>query len=1124
MIIFKSLSLYLRLMKIFLFHFILISAAFATTSTGQPNKNLQDVKIRIKGNYEIERLFKIIESKTELSFAYDRNDLSDALKKKVNISEDKEWSVKDLLLKVSELGELEFKRINNTINVLKIESSTRSATIKQQNRTVQGQVLDETGEGLPGATVLISGTERGTITDLDGNFSIDAPEGFLTLVVSFVGYLTQEISINYSQSSIQVTMNLDIEALQEVVVVGYGQQKKVSITGAIAKIESNEITQTKTANVANNLAGRMPGLVINARGGEPGQENMEIFIRGKGTTGDASPLFVIDGVANRGSFERLNPEDIESISILKDASAAIYGAQAANGVILITTKRGTSGKPKFSYSNSFAITQPAKRQELMNAPQYLTWLDERNIRNGRPQIYQNIIKDYKEGENDPNIWSNTDWWSEAMDQWSPQYQHNLSLSGGSDNFKYYVSGQHLYQDAIFKGSEFGFEQNNIRSNIDVQATSFLKIGLDLAGRIENRKGRKDQEATADVIRGVYAMAPFETPYYSNGLLRKTSNGNIIPHLNGMAGGAEYNTLTLNNKLTVDLSLSELVKGLSFTGFAAYDSKKIEKKEIGKPYDIFFLNEENEFENLKSQTGNVSLFQQFDEEYSFTLHSRLNFARTFGKHEVSTFIAYEQNKLEGEYIAASRINLVSEDLPFLFTGSETNLNNDGKGWQSARVNYFGRFNYQFDDKYLFEFTLRHDGSQNFPTNKRFGTFPGLSVGWRLSEENFLRVDWLDELKLRASWGKLGNDRVVGTNGSPAAFEYLNLYNIENGGVFGETRILSTGLTPSSVANPNITWETSTKINLGFDFSFKNGLLDLTTDVFFEERSDILARRNASVPLYTGMELPNENIGRVKNKGVEVSALHRRTLANNFQYRIGGQFTYARNQIVFVDESPFVPSYQRVEGSPIDYLLVYKADGLYQNKEEIANSPHFPDAKPGDVRFVDVNNDGSLTAEDRVLLPKGPTPRIVYGFSLGASWKGLELNAFFQGQAGASTIYRPWDVNQDSWYFKNRWISEEATPNAKSPAAWDMSSSTIQNVSTIWVRDNSFLRIKNVELAYTLPQKLTSQVQISNLRVFVSGFNLGFIYNSVGLYDPESRSDTGWYYPQQRVISTGLSATF
>jgi TonB-linked SusC/RagA family outer membrane protein len=1115
-------KLQLRLMKFILFQFVILYGVLANTSSGQTKISLSEMKLEIEGRYSVDEIFKMIENQSELSFSYHKKDISSSLTEVMEFTSGGN-SIYNILLIISENEKLRFKRINNIINVLKDKTLT-IPVVEEESYPIQGRVLDESGEGMPGATVIIKGTALGTITDVNGDFSIDLPDEAEILVVTFVGYEPQEIKIDKSKTSMVIQMKLDLESLDEVVVVGYGQQKKESITGSVARMDNRELTQTKTANIANNLAGRLPGLVINARGGQPGQENMEIYIRGKGTFGNAQPLYVIDGVANRGTFERLNPEDIESISVLKDASAAIYGAQAANGVILITTKRGENGKPTLKYSNSFALTQPARRQQLMDAVQYLTWIDEQNIRNSRPQIFQNVIKDYRDGENDPEVWGDTDWWEESMDEWSPQFQHNLSLSGGNDAVKYFVSGQHLYQDAIYKGHEFDFSQSNLRSNIDIQATSFLNVGLDLAGRLEHRTGRKDQGATESAIRGVYAMAPFESPYYTNGLLRKTSKGNPIPLLNGQAGGADYTTLTLNNKLSFDLSLNESIKGLSIIGFAAFDFRNIEKREIGKPYDIYFLNSDSEYDNLKDETGKISLFQQFDEELSKTYHARLNYSRTFGKNSISTFVAYEQNQVEGEYIGASRRELVSEDLPFLFTGSESNLNNDGQGWQSARVNYFGRFNYQYDEKYLLEFTLRRDGSQNFPKNGRFGTFPGVSVGWRISEERFLDLDWVDELKIRGSFGILGNDRVEDINGQPASFQYLNLYNINEGHVLGEGAALSTGLTPSSVANPNITWETAQKTNLGFDLSMRNGLLDLVFDAFYEERSDILARRNASVPLYTGIELPNENIGKTINKGLEVSLLHRRKLGKDFNYRFGGQFTFTKNEIVFIDESPFVPSYQKLEGSPIDYLLVYQADGLYQNQEEIDGSPHFPDAKPGDVKFVDINKDGQITNDDRILLDEGPTPKVVFGFQLGATWKGFELNAFLQGQAGASTIYRPWDINQDSWYFENRWISESETPNAKSPAAWDMSSSTIQNVSTIWVKSNDFLRIKNVELAYNFPDDWINKIKISNLRFFVSGFNLGFIYDSVKLYDPESRSDTGWYYPQQRVITTGLSATF
>jgi len=498
----------------------------------------------------------------------------------------------------------------------------------------------------------------------------------------------------------------------------------------------------------------------------------------------------------------------------------------------------------------------------MDAVQYLTWIDEQNARNSRPEIYKNVIDDYRNGENDPQTWGNTDWWKETTDEWSPQYQHSLNISGGSDNVQYYISGQHLYQDAIYKGSEFGYNQNNLRSNIDIQATSFLNIGLDLAGRFENRTGRKDQEATADAIRGIYTMAPFESPFYDNGLLRKTSKGNILPTINGLNGIASSRRQVFNNKLNVKLNLDEWVKGLSITGFGAIDIINEKREELNKPYDNYFLNGDGVYENLREETGSVGLFQQFDEELSQTYHARVNYSRVFGKHSISAFVAYEQNEVEGEYIAASRINLVSEDLPFLFTGSAVDQLNDGKGRQSARVNYFGRVNYGYSGKYLLEFSLRRDASQNFPTNTRFGVFPGASIGWRVSDESFWNLGFIDELKVRGSWGLVGNDRVLDRNNNPALFQYLQLYDVDNGAVFGQSPELSTGLTPNTVPNTGITWETAQKTNLGIDVSFANGLLDFTVDAFYEERSDILATRNASVPIYTGIQLPNENIGRTK----------------------------------------------------------------------------------------------------------------------------------------------------------------------------------------------------------------------------------------------------------------------
>ncbi|MEM9896352.1 MAG: carboxypeptidase-like regulatory domain-containing protein [Bacteroidota bacterium] len=418
MIKLRSADVIIRLMKLLFCQVLLINPVFAGDLQGQKNQSLREINLEVSDLVTVRELFEQIERQSNFSFSYHKNDLSQSLESKVKMSA-KKINAYQVLMDISKAEKLKFKRINNTINVIKDKSMTEPL-VEEDLYPIRGKVTDENGEELPGATVRLKGTTMGAVTGINGEFQFDIPEGSTTLLITYIGFIAQEISLSNGIDNFEISLKPDLETLDEVIVVGYGQQKKESITGSVAKIETEEITQTKTANLANNLAGRVSGLVINARGGEPGQESMEILIRGKATTGDASPLFVIDGVANRGSFERLNPDDIESISVLKDASAAIYGAQAANGVILVTTKRGTEGKPRFKYNNSFALTQPAKQQELMDATQYLTWVDEVRQREGSPQIFQNVIEDYRNGDNDPNIWANTNWWEVAADRWSPQ--------------------------------------------------------------------------------------------------------------------------------------------------------------------------------------------------------------------------------------------------------------------------------------------------------------------------------------------------------------------------------------------------------------------------------------------------------------------------------------------------------------------------------------------------------------------------------------------------------------------------------------------------------------------------------------------------------------------------------
>tara|TARA_R110002126_G_scaffold291603_1_gene454169 strand:- start:30 stop:3074 length:3045 start_codon:yes stop_codon:yes gene_type:complete len=985
--------------------FILILSLFqlqANTSFSQKNEVSLDFK-----NVILEKVLNEIENLTEYKFIYKDNEIN--YKQNVSIIAKKE-KLPSVLMRLFNKSDITYEILGKQV-ILKIKETKRVKIIKQTNPKKEtqdllfsGVVKDRNGVTLPGASVLEKGTSNGTQTDFDGNFSIKVKDNTATLVISYLGYKTQEIKIQ-GLTLIEVILLEDTANLDEIIVVGYGTQKKVTLTGAVSAIKSKEIKETQTANLANNLTGRVPGLVINSRGGEPGGDNVDILIRGISTTGDNTPLYVIDGIPNRGSFERLNPDDIESISVLKDASAAIYGAQAANGVILVTTKRGKSGKTILNYNVNYSINQPTRRPDLMNAQQYLTWVDERNSRNGRPTEFQSFIREYRNGTIDTTVWGDTDWWDVVTNDWTPQIQHSLSARGGGEKTQFFLSGQFLDQDALYTGNTYGYKQYNVRSNIDTRLNDNFKLSFDLAARVGDKNSPTLD--TDQLIRQIFVQNPFEFPYFENGLIAKTTAGSPISLVNGNSGSKRTRTNKFDSKFAFKWDLPFITKGLFIEGYAAIDFYTATRKDLSKPFDQYEFNEiTGEYDNLKFQTGTINLFQQSSEELNQTYHLKLGYDKMFGKHQISSFIAFEHYKQEGEFIAASRQDLVSENIPFLFSGSDENKENSGGGYQQARRNYFGKINYSFDDKYIVDLTFRYDGSANFAEDKRFGFFPAASLGWRISQEDFFDSEIIKELKVRGSWGILGNDRV-------ANFQFFQLYNlIENSYIFGENRVREIGLTPSTTPNPNITWETSEKYNLGIDFRLKNNLLSGSVDLFYENRSDILAPRNASIPVFSGLDLPDENIGIVNNRGLELQLNHRGKI-QKVNYTLGGQFTYARSEIEFIDEAANIPEWQRRTGKPVDFLLVHQADGIYQNQEEIDNSVHFPDAKPGDVRFTDQNGDGVIDQNDQIILKNSPTPRIVYGVNMGVEWNNLALDVLFQGQAQAQTIYRPFDLNQQSY---------------------------------------------------------------------------------------------------------------
>jgi len=989
-----------------------------------------------------------------------------------------------------------------------------------QSYTVKGTVLSDAGESVIGANVLIKGSSHGTITDLEGRYNLQVPNEKSVLVFSSIGYTTQEIKIG-NRKIIDVIFKENTELLDEVVVVGYGIQKKATITGAVSSVKGDELKASGLMNVTNSFAGRLPGVITTNRSGEPGSDWSDILIRGKGSLNNNSPLIVIDGVANRSGMERINPNDIESVSVLKDASAAIYGAQAANGVILITTKSGVVSKPSIEYNGSFSLSQNTRTPQLLDASDWMNYDDEIKNHMGETPLWTNIKGGYLDGSINSNKYGNTDWMKTIFRTFAPQTRHSISLKGGTEKVKYYIAGDFSYQEPAYRNTLYNFKTNQMRVNIKADVTKDLAIGLNASGRNERRF--QSPLSTGTIFWEAFMAYPYLHDYYPNGLPAPgISWGNNLAILTSGKGVGykEVKDFFLNTKFDFDLKLDWITKGLSFSGFAAFDRKYDNNKTFNDVWDTYNYNEIND-EYVKQTTNAennvITLYQSNDNNSTTTLNAKLNYKRQYGVHKIGAFVAYEQSKYTGDQFDAWRGYFLSDQLEYLNNGGDKDKTNSGYGYVSARQNIFGRLNYDYNDKYMIEFTLRRDGSMNFSKEGRWGTFPGLSAGWRISEESFMdKVTWLDDLKLRTSWGKLGNDRVN-------QFQYLSSFNMGTGAILGENPSMGNGFYEGRIGNPNITWEKVDTKNIAVDASLYNGLLNFTVEYFKQNRKDILTPKQASIPDYTGLTLPDQNIGEVNNSGVEFMVNHTNKV-ENIRYEIGANITYAKNEIVFFDEATNTPEWQKRTGYSIDSWLMYKTNGIYQTQEEIDATPHFPGARPGDIKYLDFDNDGSITSNDRVRDYISNIPQVVFGINMGASWKGFDLNILWSGQTRAKQMIIPYSYNTYQEIYDNRWISAEQTPNSKYPRAFNKDDGMNTKYSDFWLYNASFIRLKNVEFAYTLPVNLTKKAKIENVRLYLIGANL-FTIDHIGFQDPESSSvNAGQYYPQQRTYTVGVNVSF
>lgn len=1001
-----------------------------------------------------------------------------------------------------------------------------------QSRSVTGKVVSQDGEGLPGVNILIVGTSSGTVSDAAGAYAIEVPEGYSKLKFSYIGYATEEVDIS-GRSRVDVMLIPDISELSEIVVIGYGEQKRETLTGSISQVKGRDIVKSPQPNVSSSLAGRFSGIIANNRAGEPGYDDSSYFIRGTATTGDKSVLVVIDGVPGQlGGLNRLNPNDIASISILKDASAAIYGSRAANGVILVTTKRGATGKPKIDYSFDLGLSSPTRLPDMADAPTYAAILNEieyyNNPAGGLNQIYsEEEIRKFADGS-DPLNYPNTDWAEATLKKAALQSRHNLSLTGGTDNVNYFVSLGALSQDGIYKKGITKFEQYSFRSNIDAVVTDHLDVSMGIAGRQEERQF--PVYGAGDIFRSIYRAYPYVADVYPNGMYSGGIEGNNPVVMVTGIGGVDINPKQIFNGILKGRFKIPGVEGLSLDGFYAVDKSWNFTKKFAKPYVLhdYHPSDGTYTERLTGGSANrARLDESHNNQTLSTSNLKLNFERQLGAHHINSFVAIEQSKSHEENFNAWRLRYPTVETPELSQGGSAPEDKYNDGWSSTftRRSYIGRVAYNFNEKYLAEVQMRIDGSSTFPRGNRYGYYPAVSAGWRLSEESwFQNVSFIDDLKIRASYGQLGNDAVP-------HFQYYNNYGFNSGYVIGGSAY--PGINLIKLANEQITWEVAEKTDIGINALLFNGL-SMEVIYFKQKRRDILETRNASIPNVTGIVnpysaeslVPDENIGKVNNSGWE-GTLGYKNAQGDFWYDVSGNITYAKSEVIFIDEAPSVLEHQKRTGRPIDTYLLYNVIGIFRSEDELDDYPHFAGAKPGDLIFEDYNKDGSLTADDMVRTEFSNLPQLTFGLNINVGWKNFDISALFAGQGRVRQYLLPESGTIGNFYSSwadNRWSPSNTNgsyPRVDTRASSSYSGGQYRN--NFWLHDASFLRLKNLAIGYNVPESLISRWRISSLRFNLNAFNL-FTLTKMKDFDPEGSHEGGHFYPQQRIANFGVNVQF
>ncbi len=1017
-----------------------------------------------------------------------------------------------------------------------------SASLFAQQKTITGRV-SSADSALAGVTVAVKGSSAATQTDANGRFTINAPANG-TLVVSSIGFSSQEVKIN-NHTNITVQLQSTTQELNQVVVVGYGVQKKATLTGSVSSVKGTEIAKSPAMNVSNSLGVRLPGLVTVTPSGEPGSDGSVLRIRGVNTLGNNNPLIVVDGIPGR-SLDRIDPSTIESISVLKDASAAIYGAQAANGVILVTTKRGKTGKPTITASFNQGEGRPTVIPKMADAATYATMINEINAYAGRaPKYTADDIQKYKDGS-DPWGHPNTDWFKEVLRPWSGQNYSNVSINGGSENVKYFVSLSGKSQEGYYYNSGTKYNQYDFRTNLDANVNKYISLAFDVAGRMEDRNF--PTRSAGSIFRMVMRGKPNETAFWPNGVpgpdIEYGDNPVVVSTKATGYDHDKYYVLNSNGKINIKVPW---VKGLTLTGNAAIDKGFDFHKVWQTPWYLYSFggfDANNQPILTKAQKGfsSPALSENTADNQNILLNGLINYETTIAAdHNIKFLVGAEKITGKGDNFSAYRRNFISPVLDQLFAGAQdAYLTNNGSAFTQARLNYFGRVNYNYKEKLLAEFVWRYQGSYIFPEAHRFGFFPGVSLGYKISDENFWKesLAFINTFKLRASWGRTGNDQIP-------EWQYLSIYSL--GGIRAQTwnpslpfvtngNVENSTLYEALVPNPNATWETADQRNVGFDATLLNNRLSITADYFQYKRTGILITRNASIPTTAGFTPPRENIGKVSNRGFDFG-INYNNKVGQVTYQIGFNGGYSKNRIDFWDEPSGLPDYQKSTGYPIGSTLYYKAIGIFRDSAAVNKYPHLDGARPGDVIFADVNGDGKIDALDQIRIQKSDLPTFNGGVTLALQFKGFDFSALVQGAAGGVRYISTESGEIGNFlesFAKNRWTPEN--PDASGPRTFNRGNEYwVGQANTFWLHKTDYIRLKNIEIGYNIPAAILRKATIQALRVYVNAYNLLTYAPDMKDFDPEltysngsatgsNVSTGGQSYPLQKIINAGISVTF